>query len=202
MPQPEQLPENSLRILIVSSTAPQCSEELARGLLDAGHAIVGLEAPGPQVTGDIAALRPAMIVLDAPAGVLAFLSAVLPALRDSGLPVILFTDDATPAAMDASIEAGIAAHIIAGLQAGRVGAIVRLALARHARERGLLAQLDSARGKLAERIVIDRAKGLLMNRQRLSEEDAYQKLRGMAMNKNMKLADLARRLLDVEDLLG
>jgi response regulator NasT len=41
-----------------------------------------------------------------------------------------------------------------------------------------------------------------MARQGLTEEQAFQKLRGMAMNKNLKLAELAQRILDAEDLLG
>jgi len=62
--------------------------------------------------------------------------------------------------------------------------------------------LQDTRHKLAERKVIDRAKGILMGRHGLSEDQAYQKLRNMAMNKNLKLADIAQRILDVEDLLG
>jgi response regulator NasT len=50
--------------------------------------------------------------------------------------------------------------------------------------------------------VIERAKGLLMERQRFTEEQAYQKLRSMAMSKNLKLSEVAQRILDVEDLLG
>jgi response regulator NasT len=41
-----------------------------------------------------------------------------------------------------------------------------------------------------------------MAKHKLSEDQAYQKLRSMAMNKNLKLSEIAQRLLDVEDLLG
>jgi response regulator NasT len=79
---------------------------------------------------------------------------------------------------------------------------LNVALARFRQEQKVLAELEETRHKLAERKVIDRAKGLLMTRQRMSEEQAYQKLRTMAMNKNLKLAEVAQRILDVEDLLG
>ena len=46
------------------------------------------------------------------------------------------------------------------------------------------------------------AKVILMARQGLTEDQAFQKMRSMAMNKNLKLADLAQRILDAEDLLG
>jgi response regulator NasT len=41
-----------------------------------------------------------------------------------------------------------------------------------------------------------------MARNRLTEEEAFQRLRSMAMNKKLKLAEVAQRILDVEDLLG
>jgi two-component system, response regulator / RNA-binding antiterminator len=52
------------------------------------------------------------------------------------------------------------------------------------------------------RKTIDRVKGLLMQRQNLSEQEAYEKLRKTAMDKGLKLADVAQRMLDVADLLG
>ena len=50
--------------------------------------------------------------------------------------------------------------------------------------------------------MIDRAKGLLMQRQGLSEQDAYEKLRKAAMDRGLKLGEVAQRMLDVADLLG
>ena len=70
------------------------------------------------------------------------------------------------------------------------------------REQKLLDELQGTRQKLAERKIVDRAKGLLMTRYQLTEDQAYQRLRSMAMNKNLKLAEIAQRLIDVEDLLG
>jgi AmiR/NasT family two-component response regulator len=57
------------------------------------------------------------------------------------------------------------------------------------REQKLLDELSDTKSKLAERKVIERAKGLLMERQRFTEEQAYQKLRSMAMSKNLKLSE-------------
>jgi response regulator NasT len=91
---------------------------------------------------------------------------------------------------------------VAGLQAERVKPVLDVALARFRREQRLLDELSDTRQKLAERKVLDRAKGMLMTRYQLTEDQAYQRLRSLAMNKNMKLVDVAQRLIDVEDLLG
>jgi response regulator NasT len=62
--------------------------------------------------------------------------------------------------------------------------------------------LAQARTQLSERKVVDRAKGILMSRHGIGEDEAYGRLRKAAMDKGMKLADVAQRILDVSDLLG
>ena len=63
-------------------------------------------------------------------------------------------------------------------------------------------ELNELSTALQDRKVIDRAKTLLMQRQQLSEEAAYAKLRKTAMDKNLKIVEVAQRMLDVADLLG
>ena len=63
-------------------------------------------------------------------------------------------------------------------------------------------ELQERRAELQNRKIIERAKGLLMQRQNLSEQQAYDKLRKTAMGKSWKLVDVAQRMLDVEDLMG
>ncbi len=55
---------------------------------------------------------------------------------------------------------------------------------------------------LDSRDIIGQAKGLLMQRQGLSEQVAYEKLRKTAMDKSLKVVEVAQRMLDVADLLG
>jgi response regulator NasT len=103
--------------------------------------------------------------------------------------------------MDAAIDAGVSAYIVAGLQAERVKPVLDVAMARFRREQKLLDELSDTRRQLADRKLVERAKGVLMARSGLSEEQAYQKLRSMAMNRKLKLGEVAQRVLDVEDLL-
>ena len=107
------------------------------------------------------------------------------------------------------MAAGVSAYIVAGLSSERIRPILDVAMARFQHEQQLRQELAATRSELHElstelkdRKVIDRAKGLLMQRQQLSEEAAYAKLRKTAMDKNLKLVDVAQRMLDVVDLLG
>jgi response regulator NasT len=75
--------------------------------------------------------------------------------------------------------------------------MVRFEQQAHARRR-----LDELEQKLRDRKEIDRAKGLLMDKRGLSESEAYALLRQAAMKQGLRLADVARRILSVADLLG
>lgn len=96
----------------------------------------------------------------------------------------------------------MSAYVVAGLAPERIRPILDVAMARFEHEQGLRRELADARGQLQDRKVIDRAKNLLMRRQNLNETDAYARLRKAAMDKSLKLAEVAQRMLDAAELLG
>jgi response regulator NasT len=172
------------------------------GLLESGYDIVASLPADIFLPERIAQIQPDLIIIDTESDARDVLEHIVIATRDERRPLVLFTDDPATASMDAAMAAGVSAYIVAGLQPERVKPVLDVALARFRREQQLLDELSDTRQKLAERKVIERAKGVLMGHHKLSEEQAYQKLRSMAMNKNLKLAEIAQRILDVEDLLG
>jgi len=91
---------------------------------------------------------------------------------------------------------------VAGLAPQRIRPILDVAMARFAHEQALRTELADARTELQDRKTIDRAKGVLMQRQGLTEQAAYEKLRKTAMDKGLKLGEVARRMLDMVDFLG
>jgi response regulator NasT len=172
------------------------------GLLESGYDIVASLPADIFLPERIAQIQPDMIIIDSESDTRDVLEHIVIATRDEPRPIVLFTDDQTTSSMDAAIDAGVSAYIVAGLQAERVKPVLDVALARFRREQKLREELSDTRRQLADRKLIERAKGLLMAKNRLTEEEAYQRLRSMAMNKKLKLAEIAQRILDVEDLLG
>ena len=172
------------------------------GLLEAGYDIVASLPPDMYLPERIAQLQPDMIIVDAESDARDVLEHIVIATRDERRPIVMFTESEDTESMEAAMAAGVSAYIVAGLQGERIKPVLQVALARFKREQKLLDELSDTKSKLAERKVIERAKGLLMERQRFTEEQAYQKLRTMAMSKNLKLSEVAQRILDVEDLLG
>ncbi|WDZ97157.1 ANTAR domain-containing protein [Herbaspirillum sp. WKF16] len=205
-----------LRIVIVNSVphleedhdeaahaqAEQRAEALRTGLMDAGYNIVAALPADLSLPDRIASLQPDMIIIEAESDARDVLEHIVIATRDERRPIVMFTEDDDTGSMDAAMAAGVTAYIVAGLHSERIKPVLDVALARFRQEQKLLAELSDTRNKLAERKLVERAKGVLMARKGLSEEQAYQKLRSMAMNRNLKLSEVAQRLLDAEDLLG
>jgi len=204
-----------LRIVVVNPTIHPGSEDdeslhaqterariLRIGLLEAGFDIVASLPSDMYLPERIAQLQPDMIIVDAESDARDVLEHIVIATRDERRPIVMFTESDDTESMEAAVAAGVSAYIVAGLKSERIKPVLNVALARFRREQKLLDELSDTKSKLAERKVIERAKGLLMQRQGFSEEQAFQKLRSMAMSKNLKLSEVAQRILDVEDLLG
>ena len=150
----------------------------------------------------IAQLQPDLIIVDAESEARDALEHVVMATRDERRPIVMFTNDDDTSHVKDAVAAGVSAYIVAGLAPQRIRPILDVAMARFQHEQALRAELADAKTELRDRKTIDRAKGLLMQRQGLSEQAAYEKLRKTAMDKGLKLADVAQRMLDVMDLLG
>jgi response regulator NasT len=185
------------------------SRNLRIGLLENGFNLVATLPADVFLTERIAQLQPDLIIVDAESDARDSLEHVVVATRDERRPIVMFTNDDDTRHVKDAVAAGVSAYIVAGLSPERIRPILDVALARFQHEQALLQTLastqserDELSAELKDRKVIDRAKGLLMQRQGLSEEDAFKKMRKTAMDKGLKLADVAQRMLDVADLLA
>ena len=178
------------------------SRSLRIGLLEGGYNIVAVLPADTYLEVRLSQLQPDMIIVDAESAARDALEHVVIATRDARRPIVLFTNDNDTRHVKDAVAAGVSAYIVAGLASERIRPILDVALARFQHEQALRQELASARSELQERKVIDRAKGLLMQRQGLGEQAAYEKLRKTAMDKGLRLADVAQRMLDAAELLG
>ncbi len=185
------------------------SRSLRIGLLENGFNLVATLPADVFLTERIAQLQPDLIIVDAESDARDALEHVVIATRDERRPIVMFTNDGDTRDVKDAVAAGVSAYIVAGLSTERIRPILDVALARFAHEQALLQTLATTQSELVElsaelkdRKLIDRAKGLLMQRQGLSEDAAFKKMRKTAMDKGLKLADVAQRMLDVADLLA
>lgn len=178
------------------------SRQLRIGLLENGYNIVAVLPADTFLEERLAQLQPDMIIVDAESEARDSLEHVVMATRDERRPIVLFTNDNDTTHVKDAVAAGVSAYIVAGLSPDRIRPILDVAMARFEHEQNLRRELAHAKTELQDRKVIDRAKGVLMQRQGLSEQAAYEKLRKAAMNKGLRLGEVAQRMLDLAELLG
>ncbi|WP_395688706.1 ANTAR domain-containing response regulator [Caenimonas koreensis] len=171
-------------------------------LLENGYNVIAVLPTDTFLDERIAQLQPDLIVVDAESGARDTLEHVVMATRDERRPIVLFTNDDDTTHVKDAVAAGVTAYIVAGLAPERIRPILEVAMARFQHEESLRRELADARSELQDRKVIDRAKGLLMQRRGLTEPQAYELLRKSAMDRGLKLGEIAQRMLDAADLLG
>ncbi len=116
-------------------------------------------------------------------------------------PVLLVAEQMAPEQMRAALRAGASALQLAGLPPQRLGALLQLALARFEHDQALQRDLRHTQTQLAERKLVERARGILMREQGLDEDAAFQRLRQLAMDGGQTMAAVALRLIDADQLL-
>lgn len=117
-------------------------------------------------------------------------------------PIAMFVDESDDEAIAASIDAGVSSYVVDGLAPHRIRPILDLAIRRFNAFSRLQADLAEARGKLAEREMIDKAKRILIESRGLAEPAAYAELRKTAMNQGRRIVDIAEAVVTAHQLLG
>jgi len=116
-------------------------------------------------------------------------------------PVAMFVDQSDQAQIQAAVDAGVSAYIVNGLKKERVKPILDMTISRFNAFSRLQRELDQARSALADRKVVDRAKGILMRQRKLTEDEAYALLRNSAMRSSRKIAEIAQSVVTAAELL-
>ena len=185
-----------------AATQAERSRALRIGLLENNSNLIAPLPADVFLSERLAQLQPDMIIVDAESEARDALEHVVMATRAARRPIVMFTNDEDTTHVKDAVAAGVSAYIVAGLAPQRIRPILDVAMARFQHEQALRAELADAKTELQDRKTIDRAKGVLMQRQGLSEQAAYEKLRKTAMDKGLKLGEVARRMLEMVDLLG
>ena len=190
-----------LRVMLVDDTQKDVS--LLKEALDAaGYEVVAEEWSPATLLERVGAVRPDVIIIDTDSPSRDVLEQVVIVSRDDPRPIVMFTDDGDSGTIQAAIKAGVTAYIVAGMQQERLRPILEVAQARFDADRALREELRIAQGRLAERKIIEKAKGLLMEQKQISEEAAYRLMRKLAMDRNLTLLEVAQQLLNVTQLLA
>jgi len=190
-----------LRVMLVDDSQKDVSL-LKEGLKAAGYDVVEVSTSAVALLDHVAAVSPDVIIIDSDSPTRDTLEQLSFVNERQPRPIVLFTEDRDNETIQAALRAGVSAYVVAGMQPERLQPVLDVAVARFAQERALRDELKSAHDRLAERKIIERAKGLVMKQKGVSEEEAYRVMRKLAMDRNRRLLDVAQQIIDVSDLLA
>ena len=190
-----------MKVMIVDEEVER-AEVLQQALTWAGYEVIAYVPSTFDLHRQVSALQPDVVIIDTDSPDRDTLENLIVVSRDEPRPVVMFTHDGDSAKIRAATQAGVSAYVVDGMSAERIGPIIDAAVARFEQFQALKREFDDIEEKLADRKVIERAKGLLMKSRNLSEEEAYRALRKQAMESNSRLAAVARQLVAVSGLLS
>ena len=180
----------------------QESALIRSGIEMAGYSVVALVGTRDNIASIGAAAYPDLVVLSikSPDGFI--LDQIRKMLRAFPCPMVVFAKRSTDHLTREAINAGVSAYIVDGFSPERLRPIFSLAIARFDEVQGLRAKLKNTQMALSERKLVDKTKGILMQKIGVSEDQAYKRLRGMAMSGNMKLSQVAKNIISMEQDLA
>lgn len=190
-----------LRVLLVDESLERATL-LRKTLQDAGCRIAAHITSTADLIGLVEELQPDLIIVDVDSPDRDTLEHICVVSRDKPRPIVMFTHDDDSEKIKLAVRAGVSAYVVDGLRSERLKPVMDVAIARFEEFQSMRRDLERAEEKLAERKDVERAKGILMKQREWSEDEAYQALRKMAMEKGLKIGEVARQVITVFELIG
>jgi AmiR/NasT family two-component response regulator len=188
--------------VLIAEDDPVVALGLSERLRSLGHDPIGPVSDGEQAVAEAKASLPDLYLFDIEMPTLDGLSAAVQLASDGfRRPVVIVTGVDDPSLVDRSIASGVSAYLTKPIDTRELDAAIKLAAARHAEFEALEAEVGKVQQALEDRKLVERAKGLLMSALQLSEQDAFRRLQITAREQNLRLAEVARRIVEQQSLL-
>lgn len=191
----------AIRILIAEDNdlVSLTLEEQLKGL---GYEVVGIARTGAEAVMLATRLKPDLVIMDIRMPEMDGTEATARIRDQTGIPVVMLTAFADKDTIRRAEAAGALAYLVKPINEQELPPAISIALARHRELQNLRSENLELQEALEARKLIERAKGILMQRLGLSERDAYERLRQRARDKRTKMKDIAQAIIEAEELLG
>lgn len=194
------MPSRPLRILIAEDESVTALG-LEQDLRSLGHSVIGVAADGVTAVSMARTLSPDLILLDVRMPHLSGLEAAEQIHLDRPVPIIIVTAYSDTETVGQAASVPVFHYLVKPVTAPQLSAAIAIAEARHEEWMQQRHESEDLRRRLEDRKVIERAKGILMERESISESAAYKVLQRTSQSRNVTMAELSRSLLAAEDLM-
>lgn len=167
-----------------------------------GYDVIGIARAGAEAIQLAARLLPDLIIMDIRMPEVEGTEAAMRINQQRPTPIIMLTAYTDRDTIRRAEAAGALGYLVKPVNEPELTPAINIALARFKEIQSLRSQVSELEESLESRKVIERAKGILMQRLGLSERDAYERLRHRARDKRAKMKDIAQAIIEAEELLG
>lgn len=186
--------------LVIASDEPAIRQDLKTVLSGMGHVIVGEAASGEQALALSRTLRPDAVLLNGQT--VAAAARTLWADRLAPVVALASGDAAAPNAVQQAAEAGVLAFLRAPARPDDLEPAIAVAVSRFREIVALEAQVRSLTERMEARKLVGRAKAILMERQNLSEREAFTRIQNQSQVLNKPTHEIARAIILASELAG
>jgi len=194
------VPSLPLRILIAEDESVTALG-LEQDLKSLGHSVIGIASDGVTAVSMARALGPDLAILDVRMPHLSGLEAAERIHAEHPIPIIIVSAYSDADTVGGAVAGPIFHYLVKPVTTAQLGAAIAIASARHRQWLQQRRESDDLRRRLDERKVIERAKGIIMEREGISESAAYRVLQRTSQSRNMTIADLSRSVITAEDVI-
>jgi response regulator NasT len=194
-------PAVSMKLKVVVVEDDNAFRQLLRDTLEQlGHEVIGDASTGTDMVRTVLSLEPDVVVFDIHLPHLDGLEALRQIYQTRIVAAVAITADRDQQLVSRAMEEHVLAYLVKPVEAHQLAPALQVAWARFEELSSLSAENASLRQTLANRKIIERAKGALMKRFRWSEADAFRRLQRGAMNRRVPMVELAQAVLNGEDV--
>ena len=187
------------KVLLIDDNSLK-TEMLTISLSEAGFDVVGRVSCDDDILVAIQVCEPDVLVIDMNSPDDYIFNQLNEVNKSSPKPIVFFAEKGESEVIQKAVKLGVSAFVVDGLTATRIKPVIELSIARFNEMQSLYKKLSDSRESIKERKVVERAKGILMSRRNVNEDDAYNSLRKLAMEQNKKLFEIAKNVIEMSEL--
>ena len=169
--------------------------DLREMLTNLGYLVVGEVADGRSAVNQARELRPDVVVMDIKMPDMDGIEAAKILTEERVAPVVLLSAYSQRELVERAREAGVVAYLVKPFREEELAPAIEVALARFAEFKDLEKQVADLQQALETRKLVDRAKGILMDKQGLTESEAFRKIQKMSMNNRKAMKEVAEAII-------
>lgn len=190
-----------IRVVIADDESIICMD-LREMLGNLGYLVVGEAGDGRSAVNLARELRPDVVLMDIKMPDMDGIEAARVLTEERVAPVVLLTAFSQRELVDRAKEAGVVGYLVKPIQEADLAPAIEIALSRFGEFRELEKEVDNLSDQLETRKLVDRAKGILMDTQGLTEAAAFRRIQKMSMNTRKSMKEIAQAIVLTHEVGG